>query len=312
MRVLVAGGTGVIGRQLLPLLVEVGHDVTVLARSGSRAEIHDAKVVRADVFDRTGLTTAVGTAAPEAVVNLLTAIPRALHPRHLAQQMAMTNRLRTEGTANLVAAASGARFVAESLAYAYQPVGGPVADESRLLWKDGPKGFRLVVRAVMELERLTAEASGLVLRFGHLYGPGTAFAPDGALTGQIAAGRVPIVGEGNAMFSFLHTHDAATAIVAALDKPVTGAVNVVDDLPVPVRDWLPQVAEMIGARPPRHVPVALARMAAGAWAVAYMNRIVGADNSRARLSLDWRPRFATWRAGFESELGPRTDLDRAR
>jgi nucleoside-diphosphate-sugar epimerase len=201
-----------------------------------------------------------------------------------------------------VAASAGARIISEGLAYAYQPAGGPVADETRPLWTDGPKTYRPAVHALLDLERSTTEAGGVVLRLGHLYGPGTAFARDGAFTEQVAAGRAPIVGKGDARFSFLHTHDAATAIVAALDKPVTGVLNVVDDEPALVREWLPGLAEMLGAPRPKHVPVALARMAAGSWGVAYMNRLVGADNSRARLTLDWRPRFANWRAGFEAEL----------
>jgi nucleoside-diphosphate-sugar epimerase len=301
MRVLVAGGTGVIGRQLLPLLGEVGHEVIVMARSANGVKVPGAEVVTADALDRRSVNTAVRSKAPDAVVNLLTAIPRVIDPRHFAQQMAMTNRLRCEGTANLVDAARGARLVSEGLAYAYQPAGGPIADESRPLWLDGPKPFVPVVRALLELEDRTAEAGGTVLRMGHLYGPGTGFAPEGAFFTQLATGRVPIVGTGSAMFSFLHTHDAATAIVASLDKPVSGALNVVDDEPAYARDWLPELARIIDAPQPKHVPVALARLAVGAWGVAYMNRIVGADNSHARFSLDWRPRFATWRTGFESE-----------
>jgi len=305
MRVLVAGGTGVIGRQLLPLLGEIGSEVIVLARSTSRVDVPGAQVVEADALDRSAVAAAVRNAAPDAIVNLLTAIPPSLDPRHFARQMALTNRLRSEGTANLVAATRGARFVSAGVAYAYRPAGGRVADESRPLWTDGPRSFRAAARALIELERLTAEADGTVVRLGHLYGPGTAFAPDGAFVAHVAAGRVPIVGKGNAMFSFLHTHDAATAIVAALDKPVRGALNVVDDEPAPVRQWLPELARIVGAAPPKHVPVALAWLAAGGWGVAYMNRIVGADNCRARLSLDWRPGFATWRTGFAAELGGR-------
>jgi len=310
MRVLVAGGTGVIGSQLLPLLGEVGHEVIVMARPANGLEVPGAQVVTADALDRRSVNTAVRSVAPDAVVNLLTAIPRVIDPRHFAQQMSMTNRLRSQGTANLVDAARGARLVSAGLAYAYEPAGGPVADESRPLWLDGPKPFVPAVRALVELEERTTEAGGAVLRLGHLYGPGTGFAEDGAFFAQLATGRAPIVGTGSAMFSFLHTHDAATAVVAALDKPVSGALNVVDDDPAYVRDWLPEWARIIGAPHPKHVPVALARLTAGAWGVAYMNRIVGADNSLARFSLDWRPRFPTWRTGFESErsaghnLGP--------
>jgi nucleoside-diphosphate-sugar epimerase len=303
MRVLVAGGTGAIGRALVPLLQEFGHDVVLLSRPGRDAEVPGVEVAEADALDPAAVRRSVHNAAPDAVVNALTAIPRPLVPRRFAGEMVMTNRLRTEGTANLVAAAGGARFVSEGLAFAYRPDGGPVADEGRAFWADGPRSFRPTVRALLELERLTGEAGGVVLRLGHLYGPGTGFAPDGGILQQLRAGRMPVVGKGNAMFSFIHTHDAATAIVAALDKPVRGALNVVDDEPTYARDWIPALAQLIGAPAPKHAPVVMARLLAGDWGVAYMNRIVGADNSRARLALDWRPRYPNWRAGFEAMLG---------
>jgi nucleoside-diphosphate-sugar epimerase len=312
MRVLVAGGTGVVGRQLIPLLAANGHNVTILARSTRGVPNRDAVVITADALERGAVSEVVRHAAPDAVVNLLTAIPRVVDPRHLDSQMALTNRLRTEGTANLLAAAKRTRFVSTGLAYAYQPTGGPVADEHRPLWVNGPRSFRSVVRALIELENRTAAAGGAVLRMGHLYGPGTAFAPDGAFVERLAAGRVPIVGHGKAVFSFLHTHDAATAIVAALDQPVTGVFNVVDDEPAYVHDWLPQLARISRAPLPKQIPVALARLAVGAWGVAYMTRIVGAHNGRARHALDWAPRYTTWRAGFDAASSVQPHLSPAR
>jgi nucleoside-diphosphate-sugar epimerase len=303
MRVLVAGGTGVVGRQLLPLLREVGHDVTVMTRPGSDNEVPGAEVVHADALDRGAVAAAVRVAAPDAIVNALTAIPRPLVPKRFAEEMELTNRLRSQGTANLVAAAGAARLVCEGLAFAYDPAGGPVADESRPFWVDGPRSFRPTIKALRELERLTGEANGVVLRLGHLYGPGTGFAPDGGITRQLAAGKMPIVGKGNAMFSFIHAHDAATAIVAALDRPVGGALNVVDDDPTYARVWIPELARILDAPAPKHVPAFVARFVAGDWGVAYMNRIAGADNSRARLALDWRPSYESWRSGFEATLG---------
>jgi nucleoside-diphosphate-sugar epimerase len=308
MRVLVAGATGVIGRQLLPLLAEVGHTPIVLTRPGVDVATGGLEAVGADVFDRVMVRSAVAGAAPDAVVNLLSAIPQMTEPRHFGKQMAMTNRLRSEATANVVAAAPGARVVSAGVAYAYRPAGGPVACENRPLWVDGPRPFRPVVDALVELERVTVSAGGVVLRFGHLYGPGTAFAADGAFAMQVRARRAPIVGHGEATFSFLHTHDAATAIVAALDRPVVGALNVVDDEPVPVHVWLPALADLLGAPPPRHVHVAVARLLGGSWGVAYMDQIVGADNTRAHFELDWRPRFGSWRSGFAAELAPPRDV----
>jgi nucleoside-diphosphate-sugar epimerase len=148
------------------------------------------------------------------------------------------------------------------------------------------------------MERLTRAANGLVLRLGHLYGPGSIYAADGTFMGQIRAGKVPLVGAGRSTFSFTHSHDAASAIVAALDKGVTGALNIVDDKPEQVSVWLPAVAEMLGAKPPKQVPAGIARLAVGDWGVAFMTQLRGADNSRARLTLDWRPRYPSWRAGF--------------
>jgi nucleoside-diphosphate-sugar epimerase len=302
MRVLVAGGTGVIGRQLVPLLQEVGHDVVLMSRPGHAVSVPGVSAVEADALDTDAVRKAVRNASPDAVVNVLTAIPRPLIPKKFAEQFEMTNRLRRQGTANLVEAAPGARHVAEGLEFAYRPDGGPVADESRPFWDDAPPSFKPTIRAVQELERRTTEAGGLVLRFGHLYGPGTGFARDGDIFAAVSKGKMPIVGKGNAMFSFIHTHDAATAIVASLDKPVTGALNVVDDHPSRARDWIPGMAEMIGAPKPKHVPVFVARFVIGDWGVAYLDRIVGGDNSRARLTLDWRPRYASWQEGFPAML----------
>ncbi|MEU8803995.1 NAD(P)-dependent oxidoreductase [Spirillospora sp. NPDC048819] len=304
MRVLVAGSTGVIGRRLVPLLEAVGHEVTGLARTRRPAA---GRTVTADALDRDALARAVADAAPDAVVNLLTAIPAAPDPRRLARDFAATNRLRTEGARNLYDAAAQAgvtRVLAEGLAYAYQP-GDGLADEDAPLWTDRTPGqFAPVLAALIELERLTAEAGGLVLRFGHLYGPGSAFAGDGAFTGRVRAGKVPVVGGGNSTLSFTHADDAATALVAALDKELTGVLNVVDDTPVTMAEFLPAFAQAIDAPAPKRVPAALARLAVGGWGVAYMNGLRGARNARARLRLDWRPRHASWADGLAAGPGP--------
>ncbi|WP_109529551.1 NAD-dependent epimerase/dehydratase family protein, partial [Nocardia aurea] len=244
-----------------------------------------------DALDRDAVVQVVRQAAPDAVVHLLTAIPRTIDPRKFAKQFETTDRLRVEGTRNLLEAAPGARFVAQGLAFAYRP-GEGLADEDVPLWTDGPRPLRPIVEAVAELERQTARAGGLVLRFGHLTGPGTVFAEDGSTTEAVRAGRMPLVGDGGSVMSFTHAHDAATAIVAALDRDVTGALNVVDDTPVLMRDWLPAYARRLGAPAPRRVPAFLARLAAGPFGVAYMTMLRGADNSRARLRLNWRPRHA--------------------
>ncbi|MDF2704580.1 MAG: hypothetical protein K0R62_232, partial [Nonomuraea muscovyensis] len=182
-------------------------------------------------------------------------------------------------------------FVAQGLAYAYRP-GEGLADEDAPLWSDPPRPYGPVVAALAELERQTVRAGGLVLRFGHLTGPGSVYADDGSTAEAVRRGRMPVVGDGGSVLSFTHAHDAATAIIAALDKDVTGALNVVDDTPVLMRDWLPVYARRLGAPAPRRVPALLARLAVGPFGVAYMTRLRGADNSRARMRLDWRPRHA--------------------
>ena len=293
MRVVVAGATGVIGRCLVPRLSAAGHEVTGLSRAQGT-----------DLLDRDAVTRAVRQAAPEAVVQMATAIPAQINPRTLARDFALTNRLRTDGTANLIDAAQAAgakRIIVQGLAYAYQPASA-LADEDAPLWQDPPGQFAAVLDALIEMERLTAQARGLVLRFGHLYGPGTAYAADGSFTAQVRTGKTPLVGNGGSVFSFTHTYDAATAIIAAMEHDVTGILNVVDDAPVPIGEWLPAFAAMLAAPAPRRVPAALARVAVGGWGVAFMTQLRGATNIRARAELRWHPRYPSWSGGFTAEL----------
>jgi nucleoside-diphosphate-sugar epimerase len=304
MRVLVAGASGAIGRQLIPLLDGVGHETIALVHR-TPVEVRNGHIVSADALDRDALTTAVSEFEPEAVVNLLTAIPHNPNPRKFEREFALTNRLRTEGTANVVMATRGVRMISESVAFAYAPEKGLVADESRPLWENGPAPFRATLTALKELERITAETGGVALRFGHLVGPGTGFAADGVVTTTVRARKLPIVGDGSGVFSFVHTHDAATAIVAALDRPdVRGPVNIVNDEPVATGVWLPAFARYIGAPKPRRIPEWLARLAAGSWGTAFLNGLVGSTNARAKAELDWRPRYLHARDAWEAEFGP--------
>lgn len=308
MRVLVAGATGVIGSQLVPLLTAVGHEVIGLARSRARAaglEQAGATVVTADLLDRESVLAAVREARPDAVVHLATAIPLAIDPKHLARDFELTNRLRTLGARNLLEGAhevGARRIVTQGLAYAYDP-GDGLANEDTPFWHDPPKQFAPVLDALVDLERQTERAGGVVLRFGHLYGPHSSYAADGPTVPSVRNGQYPIVGHGTGVFSWTHAHDAATAVVSALDKPVTGALNIVDDDPAPLHEWLPFLAKLVGGPEPKHVPALVARAAVGAFGVAFTNELRGADNARARLQLDWRPRYASWRDGFAAELG---------
>jgi nucleoside-diphosphate-sugar epimerase len=301
MRVLVAGSTGVIGRQLMPLLRGAGHEAIGLAR---RPRPEDRETIVADALKDDQILAAVERARPDAVIHLLTAIPASINPAKLSRDMAMTNRLRTEGTRNLLDAsrrAGAKRLILAGLAYAYQPEPG-LADEDAPLWTHAPAQFQPVASALRDLEAQSAEVGGLVLRFGHLYGPGTAFASDGSFVKNIAAGKVPLVGGGHGVFSFTHTRDAAMAVLASLDRDVAGALNIVDDDPAALSEWLPFVAGLLGAKPPRPVPAWLARLMVGAYGVAFLSELRGADNARARLMLDWRPGHRSWRDGFPTEL----------
>jgi nucleoside-diphosphate-sugar epimerase len=305
VRVLVAGATGVLGRQIVPLLVSAGHEVVGVARSRPTGPVTGpVRMVAVDALDRAAVAAVVREAAPDAVVNVLTAIPAEIDPRRMARQFELTNRLRTEGTRALLEASAAVgvrRVVSEGLAYGYDP-GPGLADEDQPLWRDAPAQFAPVARALGELERRTRDAGGLVLRFGHLYGPGTIYAPDGSLVQRVRAHKMPVVGRGTATFSFIHSYDAAVAVLAALHTDVTGALNIVDDDPAPVSEWLPGLASLLGAPAPGRVPAVLARLAVGGWGVAFMTRLRGADNSRARRSLDWEPRHPSWRDGFRAEL----------
>jgi nucleoside-diphosphate-sugar epimerase len=303
MRVLLAGATGVIGHQTVPVLGAAGHQVIGLARTSTR--LPDAEVVAADALDPTAVADAVRSAAPDVIVHMLTAIPDPVDPRHLARDMALTNRLRTEGTANLLAVAGSARVIAQGVAYAYDPVGSPVKDEDEPLWRDPPTQFAPVVAALVEQERRVTSAGGLVLRLGHLYGPGSSYAPGGGLIRRLQVGKLPLIGDGASVFSFIHAHDAATAILAAIEHPAAGVLNIVDDQPTLVHDWLPEMAAMIGAPAPRHVPAWLARLFVGEWGVAYMTGLAGASNLRARQQLDWNPTYSSWRGGLTADLGVR-------
>jgi nucleoside-diphosphate-sugar epimerase len=305
MRILLAGATGVIGQQAVLVLSAAGHDVIGLART--TRPVPGTQSVAADLLDAGATARAVQTAAPDVVVHLATAIPDPVNPRRIGREMAATNRLRTEGTANLIAAARRAgahRIVAQSLAYAYDPADGEVNDEDQPLWRTPPKQFAPAVTAIRDLEAQVLEAGGLALRCGHLYGPGSTYAEEGGVTALIRESKMPIVGDGSAIFSFIHARDVATAILAAVESDCSGVLNIVDNEPAPVSTWLPEVARMLGAPRPKTVPTWLARIAAGQFGVAFMTALRGADNTRAREALGWHPAHASWRDGLASELAP--------
>jgi nucleoside-diphosphate-sugar epimerase len=311
MRVFVAGASGAIGRPAVRRLVAAGHEVTGMTRRDERAaEIRaaGANAVVCDAFDAAGLEAAVREAAPEVVVHLLTAIPARMNFRARESPLAATNRLRSEGTRNLVAAAKVAgarRLVAESVAFLYAPTGGAIKSEEAPLFADAPTPFDETVAALEDLERQATgneQIEGLVLRFGQLYGPGTYFGEGGSQVEEVLKRRLPIVGKGGAVFSFVHVEDAAAATLAAVEVGAPGVYNVVDDEPAPMSEWVPAFAEALGAKPPRRVPVWLARLVAGAGGAVFATETRGASNAKAKRELGWQPSHRSWRDGFRDEF----------
>jgi nucleoside-diphosphate-sugar epimerase len=309
MKVFVAGASGAIGRPLLPRLIAAGHQVTGMTRSEERAEAIRASGAEAavcDVYDAEALAGAVAAAEPEVVVHLLTALPQRFNPKE--NYLAETNRIRTEGTRNLVAAAQAAgarRLVAESVAFLYAPEGDWVKDEDAKLNTDAPGHFGEGMRALADLEAQTLWADGVegtVLRYGWLYGSGTHFDREGSQAEDARRRRLPLVGRAEGTFSFIHVEDAAAATVAAVESQNTGIYNVVDDEPAPMSEWLPVYAELVGAPKPRRVPVWLARLLAGSAAVSGATQMRGASNAKIKGRIGWEPAHPSWRQGFREAL----------
>jgi nucleoside-diphosphate-sugar epimerase len=306
MRVFVAGATGLVGRRVIELLLERGDEyvVTGLARHEDRAKpLQDAGagIAVADAFDGEMMRGVFATAQPDVIVNQLTELPSRIDPERATQQFADNDRIRVEGTRNLIVAArtwGSRRIVCQSIAFAYEPEGDWVKDERAPLALNAPPPWGATVNAIADMERQVMEARGMdgvVLRYGTLYGPGTWYDPDG---GQIAdavrAGHVPLVGEGRGHASFTHVEDAASAAVAALDAP-PGIYNIVDDDPVEMREWLPLYAKAVGGPEPARVSPDEALESQSWIEVHRMTEQRGASNAKAKEKLGWEPRHPTWR-----------------
>jgi nucleoside-diphosphate-sugar epimerase len=309
MKVFVAGGTGAIGRQLVPQLVAAGHDVVATTRSPKGAEdIHTmgAEPAIVDGLDEQGLVDAIKRAQPEVVIHEMTALAGKPDLRHFDRWFATTNQLRTKGTDYLIRGAQEAgarRLIVQS--YSGWPnvrEGSTVKTEEDPLDPDPPKWMRESLAAIRHIEATVPAAEGVVLRYGGLYAAGTGALADEILE-LIRKRQFPVVGDGAGVWSFIYTGDAASATVAALDHGAPGVYNVVDDHPAPASEWLPYLAEGIGAKPPRRVPVWLGRILAGEVPVSMMTRIRGSSNARAKRELGWTPRYASWREGFAAEAG---------
>ena len=307
MRVFLAGATGAIGRCLVPRLVEAGHHVTAITRKEKKlAQLYEmgAEPILCDVFDAEKLGSIVARAEPDAVVNELTDLPQSLNPRKLKEYYAANNRVRREGTRNLLSAALGAgvrRFLVQGSAYWYAPTGGPVKTEEAPLYLGAPAPIGPAVETIKELEDVVLSANGIegiVLRYGMFYGPGTWYAKDGDVGRQVRKRRYPMIGRGEGTYSFIHVDDAASATVAALEQARPGVYNVVDDEPASAAEWMPLYAEALGAKRPPRVPAFVARVIAGDALVRWMLGLRGASNEKIKEELGWSPTYESWRQGF--------------
>jgi len=315
MRILVAGATGAVGRSLVSQLVAAGHSVVGLTRSAAKAatiRALGAEAVVADALDAKALRGAVVAASPDAIVHEMTDLSGASDLRDFDRSFAGSNRLRIEGTDNLLAAAREAgveRLVAQSYCgWPYARVGGAIKSETDPLDPDPPQQLHRSLEAIRHLEgtvTASSQPAGIVLRYGSFYGRDTGLF-EGSFVDQIRRRRVPLIGDGNGWWSFVQVDDAARATVLAHQYGRPGEIyNIVDDEPAPVRQWLPALAELLGARPPRRVPAWLARLLAGEHLVAMMTAARAGSNAKARRELGWRPEPVTWRQGFADIVGQR-------
>jgi 2-alkyl-3-oxoalkanoate reductase len=310
MKIFVAGATGALGRRLVPQLVAAGHDVIGMTRSRAGAErvrALGARPTLADALDGAAVRRAVCAERPDVIVHQLTSLSGGFDPRRFDRTFAVTNRLRTEGTDHLLAAAHAAgvrRFIAQSYAgWAFARTGDAVKDETAPLDPEPPERMRTTLAAIQYLEDVVTTADwteGLVLRYGGFYGPGTSLGlePPGEQVVALRKRQFPIVGSGAGQWSFVHIDDAASATLAAVERGRPGIYNIVDDEPAPVASWLPYLASAVGAKPPLRLPRWLGRLLAGKALTVIMTEVRGASNAKAKRELAWQPRWASWREGF--------------
>lgn len=312
MKVLVTGGTGAIGKFLLPLLLENKHEVVALTRSGTKSvQLEDSGVtaIVVDPLDTQQLVAAVRRAEPEVIIHQLTALSGAGNLRKFDPEFALTNRFRTEVTDTLLAAArtiGTRRFIAQSYCgWPYAKKGGPVKTEEDPLDPNPPAGFAKTLAAIRHLEDTVCKTTfleGLALRYGMFYGPGTAIGKGGVILKMTRQRRFPIIGGGGGHWSFIHLLDAARATVAAISRGAPGIYNIVDDEPARVATWLPALAKAVGAKRPYSIPHWLGELTIGKGGVSIMTQIRGCSNAKAKRDLNWTPIYPSWRIGFADGL----------
>jgi nucleoside-diphosphate-sugar epimerase len=313
MKVFVAGATGALGRQLVPMLVANGHEVTGMTSKSEKQDVVralGAKPVVADALDPDAVAQAVAQAEPEVIAHELTALAGAIDLRDFENTFALTNRLRTEATDHLLAAGRAVgikRFVAQSFAgWPFARTGGKIKTEEDPLDSAPPDAVRGTLAAIRYLEEAVTGATwteGIALRYGGFYGPGTSLGlPDGEQLEMIRKRKLPIVGNGEGIWSLVHIQDAATATVAAIEHGGRGVYNIVDDDPTQTKEFLPAAATALGARKPLRVPRWVGRLLAGEVAVVMMTEVRGASNAKAKRELGWQLRYPSWRQGLVEGL----------
>ncbi len=305
MHVYIAGGTGAIGQRLVPQLVARGHRVTSTTRDARKIELIEglgAEAVVVDALDSAAVGESVAKAEPDAVVHQLSALSGKLDVKHFDRSFAMTNRLRTEGLDHLIAAAqaSGVPHVVTQSYTGWPNIrsGSWVKDEEDPLDPEPPRAQRETLDGIRYLEDATQKVDGTVLRYGGFYGDAS-----NAMVPVIRKRQFPLAGGGTGYTSFVHLDDAASATVLALEKGTRGVFNIVDDEPAPASEWLPYLAECVGAKPPMRLPLWVARLAGGEVAVSMLTRTRGSSNARAKRELGWELRWPSWRQGFKDGLG---------
>jgi nucleoside-diphosphate-sugar epimerase len=307
MRVFLAGATGAVGSRLVPQLVARGHQVTATTRSAGKVErlrVLGADPVVVDGLDGVAVGEAVARAEPDAIIHQMTALAGTPDMKRFDRWFAITNTLRTRGTEHLLAAARAAgvqRLIAQSYTnWPNVPDGGPVKTEDDPLDPSPPAQQRESLAAIRFLEKAVLEAplEGIVLRYGNFYGPGASE----SLVEMVMKRKMPLVGDGGGIWSWIHVDDAASATVAALEHGRRGIYNIVDDDPAALSEWLPYLADALGARKPMRVPVWLGRLVAGEVGVSMTTRVRGSSNAKARRELDWQPSWRSWRDGFRRGL----------
>jgi nucleoside-diphosphate-sugar epimerase len=289
--------------QIMPALVRAVQKAKALEAMG-------AKVALADALNKEELTAAIRRAEPEVIIHQLTALASAGNFKKFDAEFALTNRFRTEVTDTMLAAARMVgthRFIAQSFCgWPFAREGGPVKTEDDPLDPNPPASFSKTLAAIRYLEdtvRRTVDLQALALRYGIFYGPGTGIAMDGSMVELVRKRRLPIVGDGAGIWSFIHIDDVARATVAAMAHGDPGIYNVVDDEPAPVSIWLPALADVVGAKRPHKVPVWLGKLAIGDGGVSMMTKIRGGSNAKAKRELGWQPIYPSWRRGFAEGLG---------